>query len=170
MEFGVPDEQAAPVLRVTPPLGMTAVYLVHGGVVLELMEFAAPGAQAAGRERVMNEPGLTHISLAVADFDGVLARVPEYGGEVLWDTKNDMVAFIRDPDGQLLELGTIGRSGHRIGYRSCSTASPACSWSITCKRRAALLGLTSKTQQARRTSGFRPDFGHLVVVSRAASR
>jgi catechol 2,3-dioxygenase-like lactoylglutathione lyase family enzyme len=106
-EFDVPDDLASPVLRVPAPMGMTSVYLVRDGFVLELMEFAAPGAQAERRERVMNEPGLTHISLAVDDFDGVLDRVAEYGGEVLLDTKNDMVAFIRDPDGQLIELGTM---------------------------------------------------------------
>ena len=107
-EFEVPDDLASPVLRVPAPMQMTAVYLVRDGFVLELMQFAAPGAQAERRERVMNEPGLTHISIAVADFEGVLARVPEYGGEVLLDTKNDMVAFVRDPDGQLIELGTMG--------------------------------------------------------------
>jgi len=67
-----------------------------------------PQREVERRERVMNEPGLTHISIAVADFEGVLARVAEYGGEVLLDTKNDMVAFVRDPDGQLIELGTMG--------------------------------------------------------------
>lgn len=107
-EFAVPDELASPVLRVPAPMQMTAVYLVRDGFVLELMQFAAPGAQAERRERVMNEPGLTHISIAVEDFEGVLGRVPEYDGEVLLDTKNDMVAFIRDPDGQLIELGTMG--------------------------------------------------------------
>ncbi len=38
----------------------------------------------------------------------MLDRVADYGGEVLLDTKNDMVAFVRDPDGQLIELGTMG--------------------------------------------------------------
>ena len=107
-EFDVPDELASPVLRVPAPMQMTAVYLVRDGFVLELMQFAAPGAQAERNERVMNEPGLTHISIAVADLEGVLARVADYGGEVLLDTKNEMVAFIRDPDGQLIELGTMG--------------------------------------------------------------
>jgi catechol 2,3-dioxygenase-like lactoylglutathione lyase family enzyme len=106
-EFDVPDDLASPVLRVPAPMGMKAVYLVRDGFVLELMQFAAPGAQAPRRERVMNEPGLTHVSVATDDFDGVLARVRDYGGEVLDDTKNDMVAFIRDPDGQLIELGTM---------------------------------------------------------------
>ena len=107
-EFDVPDDLASPVLRVPAPMQMTAVYLVRDGFVLELMQFAAPGAQAGRSERVMNEPGLTHISIAVEDFEGVLGRVAEYGGEVLLDTKNDMVAFVRDPDGQLIELGTMG--------------------------------------------------------------
>jgi predicted enzyme related to lactoylglutathione lyase len=52
----------------------------------------------------MNEPGLTHISLGVADLEDVLARVPDYGGEVLSDTDIGVGIFIRDPDGQLLEL------------------------------------------------------------------
>jgi catechol 2,3-dioxygenase-like lactoylglutathione lyase family enzyme len=106
-DFDVPDELGSPVLRVPAPMGMKAVYLVRDGFVLELMEFSAPGARAERRERVMNEPGLTHVSIATDDFESVLARVPEYGGEVLHDTKNDMVAFIRDPDGQLIELGTM---------------------------------------------------------------
>jgi len=107
-EFEVPDELASPVLRVPAPMQMTAVYLVRDGFVLELMQFAAPGAQAQRQDRVMNEPGLTHISIALEDFEGVIDRVAEYGGEVLLDTKNDMVAFVRDPDGQLIELGTMG--------------------------------------------------------------
>ena len=107
-EFEVPDELASPVLRVPAPMQMTAVYLVRDGFVLELMQFAAPGAQAERQARVMNEPGLTHISIALEDFEGVLDRVADYGGEVLLDTKNDMVAFVRDPDGQLIERGTMG--------------------------------------------------------------
>jgi len=102
------DQPTGQLLRLKEPVGLQCIYLRRDGFVLELMEFAAPGAQADGRERVMNEPGLTHISLAVADYEGTLARVGDYGGEVLLDTKNNMVAFIRDPDGQLIELGTMG--------------------------------------------------------------
>jgi catechol 2,3-dioxygenase-like lactoylglutathione lyase family enzyme len=71
------------------------------------MHYAEPNAQAPRAERVMNEPGLTHISIAVDNLAGVLARVADYGGEVLEDTRNDQVAFVRDPDGQLIELGTM---------------------------------------------------------------
>ena len=37
-------------------------------------------------------------------MDAVLARVPEFGGEVLPETNIGFGAFVRDPDGQLLEL------------------------------------------------------------------
>jgi len=53
---------------------------------------------------VMNEPGLTHVSVSVDDIDAVCARVGEFGGEVLTDTNIGAAIFIRDPDGQLLEL------------------------------------------------------------------
>jgi predicted enzyme related to lactoylglutathione lyase len=82
---------------------MTACYLRRDGLVLELLHFAAAGAKAHP-PRVMNEVGLTHISLSVDDVDGVLARVPEYGGEVLADTNIGLGCFVRDPDGQLVEL------------------------------------------------------------------
>ncbi len=52
----------------------------------------------------MNEPGLTHVSLSVDDIDEVCARVPAYGGEVVESSNIGAAVFIRDPDGQLVEL------------------------------------------------------------------
>lgn len=102
-EIHPPDDPTARLLRLAPPLGMTACYLRREGFVLELLHFAdAPGP--ATRPRVVNEPGLTHVSLSVADIPGVLARVPAYGGEVLSDTDIGVGVFVRDPDGQLVEL------------------------------------------------------------------
>jgi lactoylglutathione lyase len=107
-KFDVPDDQAGGVLRLTPPLGMTAVYLIRDGLVLELLHYAAPGQTQPARARTMNEPGLTHISFSVEDLEATLARVEEFGGETLKDTNNaGVVVFIRDPDGQLLELSTM---------------------------------------------------------------
>jgi lactoylglutathione lyase len=103
-EIAPPDEGSAKLLNLTPPLGMTAAYLVRDGFVLELLHFAAADQARPYRPRAMNDPGLTHISLSVDDLDGVLARVPEYGGEVLTDTNIGAAVFIKDPDGQLLEL------------------------------------------------------------------
>jgi lactoylglutathione lyase len=97
------DELSSRLLRLAPPLGMTVVYLRRDGFVLELLHLAQAGT-APPRERVMNEPGLTHISVSVDDVDGVLARVPEYGGAVLDDTNIGVGVFVRDPDGQLIEI------------------------------------------------------------------
>ena len=101
-ELYPPDDPSSTLLRLPKPLGMTALYLRRDGLVLELLHFAS-GARPA-RERVMNEPGLTHVSLSVDDIDSVCARVADYGGEVLPDTNIGFGIFIRDPDGQLIEL------------------------------------------------------------------
>jgi lactoylglutathione lyase len=101
-ELHPPDDPSSTLLRLPKPLGMTALYLSRDGLVLELLHFA--GGTRPARERVMNEPGLTHISLSVADVEDVCGRVPLYGGEVLTDTDIGFGIFIRDPDGQLVEL------------------------------------------------------------------
>ena len=101
-EIRPPDDPSSKLLRLPAPLGMTAVYLRRDGLVLELLHFEA--GTVPTRERVMNEPGLTHISVSVDDIEVVCSRVPEYGGEVLADSNIGAGIFIRDPDGQLLEL------------------------------------------------------------------
>jgi catechol 2,3-dioxygenase-like lactoylglutathione lyase family enzyme len=103
-EINPPDDLSARLLGLTAPLAMTASYLVRDGLVLELLHFATPDLTQPYQPRAMNQPGLTHISLSVDDLADVLARVPEYGGEVLADTNIGHAAFIRDPDGQLVEL------------------------------------------------------------------
>ena len=103
-EINPPDEASAQLLSLPAPLGMTAAYLVRDGLVLELLHFAAPGRTREYHAREMNEPGLTHISLSVDDMAAVCARVPEYGGQVIDATDIGAAVFIRDPDGQLVEL------------------------------------------------------------------
>ena len=102
-EITPPDDSSAQLLSLTPPLGMTAAYLVRDGLVLELLAFAAAPTQEF-RRREMNEPGLTHVSLSVDDIVAVCARIPEYGGEVIESSNIGNAVFVRDPDGQLLEL------------------------------------------------------------------
>jgi catechol 2,3-dioxygenase-like lactoylglutathione lyase family enzyme len=102
-ELHPPDEMSSRLLRIEPPLGFTVVYLRRDGFVLELLHFDRPG-NPAYRTRDVNEPGLTHVSVSVDDLDAVLARVPEFGGEVLPDTNIGHGVFVRDPDGQLVEL------------------------------------------------------------------
>jgi len=107
-----PDELAAKVMMIDPPLGLVATYLRRPDMVIELMQFTAPGAAAAWKARRLNEPGLTHLSFAVDDAPALLARVPDLGGQVLWESQGPKSAwgqtlFIRDPDGQLIEIGTM---------------------------------------------------------------
>ena len=51
----------------------------------------------------MNDPGLTHVSIS-CDIKAVKKRVAEYGGAVVESTDITNAIFIRDPDGQLVEL------------------------------------------------------------------
>src|ERR1700722_18344115 len=60
-ELEAPDEGTSKLLQLAQPVGLRAVYLVRDGFVLELLHFQEAGAQSF-RPRVMNEPGLTHLS------------------------------------------------------------------------------------------------------------
>jgi catechol 2,3-dioxygenase-like lactoylglutathione lyase family enzyme len=104
-ELTFPDAGSDRLLRLTPPMDMTACYLRRDGFVLELLYFAGSGAAPRPfRERTMNEPGLTHVSVSVDDLAETCRRTVEYGGQVLEDTDIGAAVFIRDPDGQLVEL------------------------------------------------------------------
>jgi catechol 2,3-dioxygenase-like lactoylglutathione lyase family enzyme len=99
------DHPSDQLLRLTPPVGLTACYLRRDGLVLELLHFAGAGARpGAPKPRVMNEPGLTHVSLSVDDVDAACRAVTAHGGDVLEDTNIGFGVFVRDPDGQLIEL------------------------------------------------------------------
>src|SRR5438876_8380025 len=78
LELDVPDEGSAPLLSLNPPLGLRAVYLVHGPFVLELLGFRAAPGPARVRDRVMNESGLTHLSIGVEDVGAAAARAAAY--------------------------------------------------------------------------------------------
>ncbi len=102
-QIAPPDENSARLLGLDGALGMTACYLRHGSFVLELLHFSAPERHHTAVRRSIDEPGLTHISLS-CDIESVCARVSDFGGEVLHDTNIGVAVFIRDPDGQLVEL------------------------------------------------------------------
>jgi lactoylglutathione lyase len=100
------DHPSDQLLQLQAPLGFRACYLKQGSFVLELLHFAGEGAAPGPfRARPMNELGLTHISLSVDDIPATCALVEQYGGEVLRATELDSQSlFVRDPDGQLIEL------------------------------------------------------------------
>jgi len=99
----VPDEPADKLLQIEAPLGMTALYLQKDGFTLELMSFDREG-NPASRPRPVNEPGLTHLSFSVDDVRAAAVHATELGGEVMEQTDVGAAVFIRDPDGQLIEL------------------------------------------------------------------
>lgn len=104
-EMQVPDEATAKLNQLEPPLGITASYLYLDGFVIELMQYSAPGAVAEYKKRKMNDPGLTHLSISVPDIRATAEKAVEYGAEILEDTDiGGLALFIRDPEGQLLEL------------------------------------------------------------------
>jgi catechol 2,3-dioxygenase-like lactoylglutathione lyase family enzyme len=102
-ELSPPQKESAKLLGLTEPLDSTICYLRCDGFVLELIHYAADAHRPAPKLRTMDEPGLTHISLS-CDVAAVCARVADYGGEVLTGTDIGVAIFIRDPDGQLVEL------------------------------------------------------------------
>ena len=97
------DDATGQLLQLERP-GLRAVYLRRGDFILELLQFRGAGL-VERPARVMNEPGLTHLSLNVASMDAALERVKAHGGEVLEDTRLwDAAVMIRTPAGQLVEL------------------------------------------------------------------
>jgi lactoylglutathione lyase len=102
-ELAAPDEGTGQLLQLNRPIGLHATYLVRDGLVLELLAYSHRVLRA-GSDRVMDNVGLTHLSLSVSDLAAVLARVEDFGGSVVAGSVSDQSAMIRDPDGQLLEL------------------------------------------------------------------
>jgi lactoylglutathione lyase len=103
-EVSPPDEATAKLCSLEPPLGVTASYLTLDGFVLELMHYSAPGATAPYAPRRMNDPGLTHLSISVDDVRATAEKATAYGGQIIEESDLGVAIFIRDPDGQLVEL------------------------------------------------------------------
>ena len=102
-ELEPPDDGTDQLLQLERPVGLHATYLVRDGLVLELLDYSHREVQS-GSTRVMDEVGLTHLSLSVSDLAAVLTMVDRFGGSALADTASEQSAMIRDPDGQLIEL------------------------------------------------------------------
>jgi lactoylglutathione lyase len=97
-----PDGLTGTLLGVPSPR-LTAAYLTLGGSVLELLHYDRP-INPPARERAMNEPGLTHLSVTVDDLPTLLEQIPTLGGQVLESSNIGLAVMVRDPDGQLVEL------------------------------------------------------------------
>ena len=85
------------------------------GVRLELFERAgsAPAAPRPDPIAALEHRGYGHICLATPDLDADFARMVEAGATVIWDPRPSpqpgvRMAFIADPDGNLIELVESG--------------------------------------------------------------
>ena len=108
-ELEPPDEGTGQLLQLDKPIGLHATYLVRDGLVLELLAYSHRVLRA-GSDRVMDQVGLTHLSLSVSDLGELLAAVERFGGSIVEGNVTDKSAMVRDPDGQLLELlGRVAR-------------------------------------------------------------
>ncbi|MBV8965506.1 MAG: VOC family protein, partial [Mycobacteriaceae bacterium] len=81
-ELEPPDDGTDKLLQLRAPIGLHATYLVRDGLVLELLDYTRREVRS-GPDRVVDELGLTHVSLSVSDLPGVLAMVPGFGGSVI---------------------------------------------------------------------------------------
>ena len=93
-----------------PGVDLHAAYLERDGLRIELLHFASPKSPAPDRPRPMNELGLTHLSLRVADLSGLIAELSARGVRIVDASRIDIPSFeagavmIEDPDGLKIEL------------------------------------------------------------------
>lgn len=95
-----------------------AVYLRRDGTCIELLYYPEAGHEPSQTPRPMNRLGFTHLSLAVADLEAVVAMIVSAGGTCLDNTRVDnatwrsKAVFVTDPDGLRIELlETSGNTG-----------------------------------------------------------
>ncbi|MDG2002987.1 MAG: VOC family protein [Novosphingobium sp.] len=102
---------------VTPPFGTLvdfpeidghAIFMMHGGLKLELNGYSTPEVIGPAEPRPMNQLGLTHMAFVVENLAETIERIAAHGGTLLRHTHiNGPVGemmFATDPDGTRLEL------------------------------------------------------------------
>jgi lactoylglutathione lyase len=105
-DFAADDQLTAPLLQLPTPVGLEAVYLRMDGFVLELCHYSGVELNPP-QTRVMNDRGLTHLSVSVDDIPATMQKAVECGGSVVEGSDVGLAVFLRDPDGQLIELLTM---------------------------------------------------------------
>ncbi|MBX0322495.1 VOC family protein [Halomicroarcula sp. F13] len=80
-------------------------HLDAGGARVELVEYTPEGDSRT--EADLNQPGATHLGLAVDDLDAVYETLPddvETLSEPQTTESGTRICFLRDPEGTLVEL------------------------------------------------------------------
>jgi len=110
------------ILRQEQKADIHAVYLVLGGVTLELMQFDPVSRPAAGA-RTFGETGLTHLSLSVNDPAETVRLAEARGGSIF--SQEGRAYMLRDPDGQLIEVLTMAYHNEVEAGRATRAAAAA---------------------------------------------
>lgn len=106
----VAGEPTATMLGLEGDLELHAVYLERDGFRIELLHYPRPGHVGPAEARPMNQLGLTHFAIRVADLDQAIAEIERHGGALIEGTRirNDEygsdLCYVTDPDGVRLEL------------------------------------------------------------------
>jgi catechol 2,3-dioxygenase-like lactoylglutathione lyase family enzyme len=103
-----PDDLTTKLFGLPAPLQTHTVYLRLGSYVLELLSYDATRPHRPLSQRQMDELGMTHLSISVPDIPLTCKRVVEFGGSVEHASNIELAVMVRDPDGQLIELVTLG--------------------------------------------------------------
>lgn len=106
---------------IVPPLNSRIVFVEKDGFQLELFQYLGEDGKPLPPER--REPnedlktcGTKHVAYAVEDMGALMARLEEVKADVVmgpFPMAGDLVCFIRDNSGILLELIQVG--GHKEG-------------------------------------------------------
>lgn len=93
-------------LEVEAPITLISQMITAGGMKVELLCY--PGRPAQGTPSPSRGLlGLTHLSFNVDKVDTAAARLVEFGGTILEETRSDagiVLLFLTDPDGTRVEL------------------------------------------------------------------
>lgn len=103
-EFSVGGEAFATGVDV-PGASAEFVHLEAGDARIELVEYGPEGDRRSRPS--LNEPGATHLGLAVDDLDSVYAELPDSVdtlSEPQTTESGTRILFVRDPEGNLVEL------------------------------------------------------------------
>ena len=80
---------------------------------LELAKFHAPAGRGGDPHAPANTPGIRHVTFAVDDLDGVLARVRACGAELVGEVERyeDIyrLCYVGGPEGIMVELAEQGQ-------------------------------------------------------------
>jgi len=86
------------------------------GPTLEIFEYSIPASDVA---RVVNRPGFAHIAFAVESVDTAREQVLAHGGSPVGEVVTVAISpaarvtwcYVRDPEGNIIELQAWDRSG-----------------------------------------------------------